>query len=135
MVENQVKIILDTNLWISFLITDNFTQLDEILFTKKAKLVFSMELLEEFLDVIKRPKLRRFFSPEDIAELLEIIEEHAIFIEVKSELDLCRDKKDNFLLSLAKDSNADYLITGDKDLLELKSIESTKIITITEFFR
>lgn len=134
MTKHQVKLILDTNLWISFLITQNYHQLDYILFVKKAKLIFSQELLEEFLDVVKRPKFRRFFSVDDIEELLETIHEYADFIEVTSNIELCRDPKDNFLLSLAKDSKADYLITGDKDLLDLKSLDGTTILTITEFF-
>jgi putative PIN family toxin of toxin-antitoxin system len=46
---------------------------------------------------------------------------------------LCRDSKDNFLLSLCNDSKADYLITGDKDLLDLKKFGKTTILTITDF--
>jgi predicted nucleic acid-binding protein len=52
---------------------------------------------------------------------------------VTSSVSLCRDKKDNFLLALAKDACADYLITGDKDLLVIKKFERTQIITITEY--
>ncbi len=89
MAKHQIKIILDANLWISFLITKNYTQLDEIIFTKNAKLIFSLELLEEFLDVIKRPKFRRFFSNKDIEELLESIQEYSDFIEVKSKIEIC----------------------------------------------
>ena len=53
-------------------------------------------------------------------------------MEVKSKTDKCRDFKDNFLLDLAIDSKADYLVTGDKDLLEIKLIGKTKILTIKE---
>ncbi|MEZ4879155.1 MAG: putative toxin-antitoxin system toxin component, PIN family [Chitinophagales bacterium] len=133
MTKYQKKLILNTNLWISFLITKNYNQLDHILFVEDVRLIFSQELLEEFLDVVKRPKFRNFFNSEDIEELLETIEEYANFVQVTSKIELCRDKKDNFLLSLAKDSNADYLVTGDKDLLELKRIKKTTILTITEF--
>lgn len=134
MTKNQTRLILDTNLWISFLITKNFSQLDHLLFVKKVRLIFSQELLDEFLDVVKRPKFRRLFTTEDIEELLETIETYADFLDVTSNIDLCRDKKDNFLLSLAKDSQSDYLITGDKDLLELKSLGKTQILTISDFF-
>ncbi len=135
MAKKTIKLILDTNLWISFLLSKNYTQLDNILFVKKAKLIFSQELLEEFLEVVKRPKFRRFFSIENTKELLETIQDHAEFVDVKSEVKICRDKKDNFLLSLAKDSKADYLITGDKDLLVLKKFGKTKILTISDFFK
>jgi uncharacterized protein len=48
-------------------------------------------------------------------------------------LKICRDAKDNFLLSLCHDSSADYLITGDKDLLAIKNIGATKIISMQKF--
>lgn len=135
MKNNPERIIIDTNIWISFLISKDYTQLDEILFSRKCILIFSEELLEEFLTVIKRPKFRRFFSREDTENLIETIQDYAEFVEVVIEVNACRDEKDNFLLSLSKDSIADYLITGDNDLLELKKYENTKIITITEFMR
>ncbi len=135
MAKKTLKLILDTNLWVSFLISKNYIQLDEIIFVKKAKIIFSRELLEEFLSVVKRRKFRRFFSNEDIRELLETIQEHSEFIEVKSVVEMCRDNRDNFLLALAKDSEADYLITGDTDLLILEKMGKTKISTITKFFK
>jgi len=77
MAKKTAKVILDTNLWISFLISKNYTQLDNILFVQKATLIFSQELLEEFLDVVKRPKFRRFFPIENTEELLEIIQDYS----------------------------------------------------------
>jgi hypothetical protein len=129
------KVIIDTNLWISFLISKNYNQLDKIIFERKCTLVFSDELLEEFLTVTKRPKFRRFFTQEDTENLIETIQEFGDFFDVVSNVNVCRDTKDNFLLSLSKDSKANFLITGDNDLLELKSFESTKIITISDFFK
>jgi len=132
--KNKVsRIIIDTNLWISFLITKNFTKLDEIVFSKKCVLVFSQELLEEFLTVAKRPKFRRFFTSSDIEEIIETIQEYAEFIEVTSKTKVCRDPKDNFLLSLSIDGNADFLLTGDSDLLILTKFHKTAIVTISDF--
>lgn len=54
-------------------------------------------------------------------------------MQVSSVVDICRDEKDNFLLALAKDSKADYLITGDADLLTIKKFEHTEILTYIEF--
>ena len=127
------RIIIDTNLWISFLITKNFTKLDEILFSKECVLIFSQELLEEFLAVAKRPKFRRFFSPSDLEEILESIQEYAEFIDVTSSIEVCKDPKDNFLLSLSIDGNADFLLTGNNDLLILTKFHKTAIVTISEF--
>jgi uncharacterized protein len=134
--QNKVsRIIIDTNLWISFLITKDFTKLDEIIFSRHGILIFSQELLDEFLEVAKRPKFRRFFSAPDIEEILETIEEYADFVKVETKIEICRDPKDNFLLSLSVDGNADFLLTGDKDLLDLQKIGETTIITISDFLR
>jgi uncharacterized protein len=132
--KNKVnRIVIDTNLWISFLITKDFSKLDEIIFNGKGILVFSTELLNEFLEVAKRPKFRKFFSATDIENILDTIDEFADFVKVETEVQVCRDSKDNFLLSLSLDGNANILLTGDKDLLELKQFGETKILTITEF--
>jgi uncharacterized protein len=77
-----VRVIIDTNLWISFLITKDFSKLDEIILTKKCLLVFSEELLEEFLEVVKRPKFRRFFTQTDIENIIETIDEYAELVTV-----------------------------------------------------
>lgn len=129
-----MRLILDTNLWISFLISSNYEKLDELLFNQKCELLFSEELLEEFVAVAKRPKLRKYISKDELEDILETIDEIAEFINVSSEIKECRDPKDNFLLSLAVDGKADYLLTGDKDLLILKKIGDTEIKTISEFF-
>ncbi|MFD0932115.1 putative toxin-antitoxin system toxin component, PIN family [Psychroflexus salinarum] len=127
------KIILDTNLWISFLISKKFNQLDQLIEDKKITLVFSDELIEEFIDVVSRPKFQKYFSRKDIEKILNYFDQFGILVKVKSTIEICRDEKDNFLLNLSVDSKANYLITGDKDLLVLKKIEATEIVTFTDF--
>lgn len=133
MQKNPTRIIIDTNLWVSFLISKDYSKLDEIIFVQKVSLVFSQELLDEFLEVANRPKFRRFFAAKDIEEILETIDEYADFVKVKSKIELCRDPKDNFLLSLSADGKADYFLTGDKDLLDLVNFGKTEILTISQF--
>ena len=127
------KVIIDTNLWISFLISKNFSFLDNFIINKKIELVFNDLLLNEFTTVIERPKLKKYFSDKDIYTLINSIEEFAVFFDRKSTIDICRDSKDNFLLALAKDSNADYILTGDTDLLILDPFEKTRILSMTDF--
>ena len=131
--KKKLRIILDTNLWISFLLSKRTTGLEKLFFEKSISVIFSQELLDEFIEVARRPKLKKYFKLTDLDALLSLINLHAEFISVKSDIDICRDKKDNFLLSLAMDSKANYLLTGDKDLLEIKLIGRTKILTITQF--
>ena len=127
------SIIIDTNLWISFLLTRQYPLLDMLLENNAVKLIFGDELLDEFVRVVQRPKFQKFFSQEDIKTLLQYIQQHAQFVKVHSVVTVCRDVKDNFLLSLAQDSHADYLITGDKDLLSLNTFGKTKIIPMAVF--
>ena len=135
MASKKLKIILDTNILISFLITKKYNKLDDKILSGKIVLLFSKDLLEEFITVIHRPKFQKFFATEDVEILLDYFLDNGLLIEIVSELDLCRDKKDNFLLNLANDGEADFLITGDKDLLDLDPFEKTRIITITELLR
>lgn len=127
------RVILDTNLWVSFLITGNYDKLDSLLFEHHCQILFSNELLREFVEVVRRPKLRTYFTLEDLTDLLEVIEDYSEMVEVRTSVDLCRDPKDNFLLSLGIDGKADYLITGDKDLLVLESVDNLRICTISDF--
>ncbi|MEI6049101.1 MAG: putative toxin-antitoxin system toxin component, PIN family [Bacteroidota bacterium] len=124
------KVILDTNIWISFLISRDFNFLDNYIETGKMKLIFSEELFSEFISVAERPKFKKYFAESDVKHLILIINRFGILVHVTTEINRCRDIKDNFLLSLAIDSNADYLVTGDNDLLALEHINETKILTI-----
>lgn len=133
MQRKQSKIVIDTNLWISYLITSGFKRLDKLVFSDKARLIFSQELIDEFIEVAERPKFRKYFNSMDIAKLPEIFDTYGELVEVKSNIKVWRDLKDNFLLSLSIDSQADFLITGDNDLLGLKNCGKTNILTIAEF--
>jgi uncharacterized protein len=126
------KIILDTNLWISFLISHDYSFLDNFIEKEKVELIFSAELYSEFITVSKRPKFRKFFSAGDIERLTQIIGMHGKLVEVTSSVEDCRDHKDNFILNLALDSAADYIVTGDSDLLAIEQIGKTKIVSIKE---
>ena len=116
----QLKLIIDTNLWISFIISNKQKLLDLLLFSEKARLLFSTELITEIESTIAKPKLKKYFDSNALEEMLLAFEPFIDFIEIESDIDICRDDKDNFLLSLAKDGKADYLLTGDNDLLILK---------------
>lgn len=127
------KIILDTNLWVSYLISEKFNSIDNLIENKKITLIFSDELISDFIEVVNRPKFRKYFSKTDIEKLLDYFDLYGKMIKVKSEVNICRDQKDNFLLNLSIDSKADFLITGDNDLLVLRKIERTKIMNFTDF--
>lgn len=134
MPEKKIRAILDTNLWISFILTRDFSRLDALFQQNRVQLILSMELLEEIIEVVQRPKFRKYFPENDLHLLLRLIEDRAEIIPIKSKVNACRDPKDDFLLSLALDGNATHLITGDKDLLSLKKFQNTRILNIKDFF-
>lgn len=133
MLNRPQRLVVDTNLWVSFLISRSFAKLDKILTSGSARLIFSSELLEEFIEVSRRPKFKKVFTSSDITNLLRDIHRYADFIEPTTSVSICRDEKDNFLLALSQDANAAFLITGDDDLLTLKKFGKTKIITLKEY--
>lgn len=65
--------------------------------------------------------------------MLELFDVYGQIVDIVSNVQACRDPKDNFLLALARDGNADYLISGDLDLLDMKEFEDTRIVTFYEF--
>jgi len=133
MAKRPVRIVIDTNLFISFLINKDFSKLDKIIIEGHTRLVLSVELLEEIFAVIKRPKFKSIITEGDIETLLLFFNKFGELVPVPSQLNESRDEKDNFLLNLAIDGKATHLLTGDGDLLELKKIGNTKIMKLKDF--
>lgn len=128
-----LRLVVDTNLWISFLISNRLRKLDSLLLLEKLHFVFSKELLDEINSTITKPRLQKYFSASTFDEMLLTLEPYIEIVNVKSKIKLCRDPKDNFLLALSKDGKADYLLTGDKDLLDIRKFGKTTITTVTRF--
>jgi putative PIN family toxin of toxin-antitoxin system len=130
MPENKAaQIIIDTNLWISFLIGKELKELKNLLVEETLQVVISEEILEEIILVTQRPKLQKYFPYNKVDELIQILRTVGLFISITSEVSICRDPKDNYLLALAKDSDANFLVTGDQDLLVIEKFENTEIVT------
>ena len=128
-----IRVVIDTNLWISFLIGKTLRGLQDHIIRQDVVLIFSDELFDEIIEVVHRPKLRKYFSSDDIQELMALFEMKAAFIEIEEHVSDCRDAKDNFLLDLCISGNAEYLVTGDDDLISLNPFRDTKIIHYRDF--
>lgn len=127
-----MKLIVDTNVWISFLISPNLEWLESHLESGTVTLLFSDKSLSEVVTVAQRPKLRKYFSSKQLKALISLFDTYGTMISVSSKLDICRDSDDNFLLKLAVDGDADFLVSGDKDLLVIGRVEKCQIITPAE---
>lgn len=133
MPHKKSRVVIDTNIWISFLLSKEFEAFDKIVSTPNLVLLYSKELLDELVEVARRPKFKKYFAVKDLEELLIQMKKHSEFIEVSITTNFCRDSKDNFLLSLSKEGKATHLITGDKDLLVLRRIGKTRIVTLSHY--
>lgn len=127
------KIIVDSNIWISFLIGKNLSGLQNYIDSQILRIITCNEQLLELAEVFKKPKLKKYFSKEQIEEFFELLDESSENVIISAKSNICRDPKDNYLVSLALDSKADFLITGDRDLLELKKIGETTFLKFTDF--
>ncbi|MCI5122568.1 MAG: putative toxin-antitoxin system toxin component, PIN family [Candidatus Electrothrix sp. AUS4] len=128
-----MRVVIDTNIWISFLIGRTLAGLSEAILNDKIKILFSEELLDELIEVLQRPKFKKYFSQDDITELLSLLHAKTEQIDITTRFSDCRDSKDNFLLDLCVSGNADYLITGDEDLLVMNPFQGVEIVTYRLF--
>jgi putative PIN family toxin of toxin-antitoxin system len=128
-----LKLVIDTNLWISFIISKKLNQLDPVLLAENTRILFSSELVQELQATISKPKLQKYFAPNALEEMMVLFDPYIDLIVVKSKVEICRDSNDNFLLALSKDGKANFLLTGDNDLLDIGKYGQTEILKITEF--
>ena len=130
-----MKVIIDTNIWISFLIGHQSQLLRRILTDLRFDVYVCERLVEEILDVASRDKIRKHVSKSDVGDLMDII--HAfcqpVPVETSASPSSIRDPKDLYLLSLAETIGADYIVSGDADLTDLGQHKQTKIIKLSDF--
>ena len=130
---NTLRVVIDTNIWISFLIGKSLIGLSQVIISSQIIVLFSDDLFRELVEVLNRPKFKKYFSESAIKDLVTLLYEKVELIDVTSHFDDCRDAKDNFLLDLAVSGHANYLVTSDADLLILNPFHSVEIISYQDF--
>ncbi len=131
----KIKLVIDTNIWVGYLLGKNVrTYLDKIIGDTRFEIFIASTSILELQSVLNRSKFGKYITPAQIENLLGLIERRSLQVNIISNIVMSRDAKDDFWLSLSIDAGADYLITGDKDLLVLQIIETTSIITIADFY-
>jgi len=132
--KKHLKIILDTNWYVSASINrTSRRRLYDLLINENLTIFYSRELLAEYESVISRKKFEKYIRQEQVSRFIGLVLTRLRPVEIKTLVRLSRDAKDNFLLSMSIDCGADYLVTGDPDLLVLKEFGKTKILSMTEF--
>ena len=87
------------------------------------------ELIGEYKAVVQRPKLKKYIGEKDVLDTLELMSLYCFCVDIeKPAVSRIRDVKDLYLLSFA-----DYIISGDKDLLVLGKHNETRILDYNSF--
>src|ERR1035437_6987477 len=108
MTSKSVKVIFDTNIWISFLIGKRLAKIKQYISDGSITIITTEQLLLEIKTVTNREKLKKYFPKESVKELIELLETIAEKVEIEQTHSISRDPKDNFLLDLIDFSKADY---------------------------
>ena len=132
MITKPISIVLDTNIWISFAIGKRLSVLKPSFVNPNIEIFVCKKLLLEVNKTLNKTKIAKYVSTERSKILLDIISTRkCVFIDEK--VNISSDRKDNYLLDLAATVKADFLVTGDNDLLVLQNFSDTKIITFNSF--
>ena len=127
------RVIFDTNVWISFLIGKRLSSIKNLISDGQIKIIITQQLLDEINDVTSRARIKKHFQKQTVQEFIELLKNIAEHVDIVPTHFISRDPKDNFLLDLIDFSKADYLVTGDKDLLEHTPFKTAIILTPAAF--
>jgi putative PIN family toxin of toxin-antitoxin system len=133
MPQKNITVIIDTNILISAILKDRLPEkmILRIIEDGSFDWIASEEIVQEYKTVISRPK---FLIPGDeIKFQFDLIDRMTTIVYPDLKIIFKRDQKDAKFLSCALVSNADFLITGDSDLVEIVNYNNTKIISVPEF--
>lgn len=137
--KNDLRVVVDTNVLISglFGIKDSpSSQILQAYHSQKIILISSPALLEEVGEVINRERIIRL-TKMDVDERVDFMDkliERSDVAPGKQILEgVSRDIKDNKVLACAVEAKADYVVTGDEDLLVLKNYEGIRIVSPRDF--
>ncbi len=134
---DKQKIILDTNVIVSALISNGVPTdiLYGIVLRKKAHLCLSVEIYNEYVDVLSREKFSRFKNfLENAATVLKELNNIGYYYETSQKVDVISDESDNKFLELAIESAANYLITGNTQDFNFNAFHQTEIVTPRQYW-
>ena len=137
-----MRVVIDANVFIGYLLTPNDTgilhTIVDALYENRYTLLLFEDLIEEIAQVaIRKNKLAKRILVDEIDDLLTSLKAVAEEVPPITEAipQVVRDAKDDYLVAYAVLNHADYLVTGDKDLLTLCQVEHVKIVSSGEFAR
>ena len=126
--------VVDNNILVSALLVKNSIPFQVIQKIEELGIIlYSEATLLELNQVLNRKKFAKYFTLEEKQVFLVKLIEKSELIEIEEVITACRDPKDDKFLELAVSGKADFMITGDRDLLVLNPFRNIEIITANEF--
>lgn len=133
----NLKIVLDTSVCVAALLSTagGSAKILEAIFEGRLNNFHTDETLQEINRVLRRKKFN--LEKEKLEHFLHLFSETSFLVKPLDEFRLsqCRDPKDDIFLSLSNQVDADFLVTLDLDLSELKEVGRTKIVSPGQFLK
>ena len=129
----RVKCVVDTNVLISAALTKGapFRIVEHLI--KNNALIFSKETISELSSRIIQPKFDKYVSAEDRETYINNLILSADLVIIDNLIQGCRDRDDDKFLETAVKGDAQFIISGDQDLLTMHRLEGIDIVTVQEF--
>lgn len=128
-----MRVVLDTNVLVSYLLFPNRAHARAVrTLVERHTTLYSEELIAELMLALNRPKLASYYEVEEVAEFLVWFRRFSERVSVTAEVRVCRDPKDDHVLALALSGAADWIATGDRDLLALNPFRGVEIAKVAE---
>jgi uncharacterized protein len=129
--KKAIRTVIDTNIVISSLWGGNAKSIIDLWAAGKITAVLSPDVLGEYTDVLAGFNV----SQEQMESFLEVFmdSKYTVFVNPAHKIDAVKkDRKDNMFIECAIAGKADYIISGDKHLLEIKEYGGIKIVKAAE---
>jgi putative PIN family toxin of toxin-antitoxin system len=127
-----VRVVFDTNIFVSAFATSGVQahKAIERVTLGSDRLLISKPIIDEVLGVLKR---KFEHESEDVARTAVILAEMSEILATKQRLQLLKDDPDNRILECAVAGRADLIVTGDRELLDLKQFEGIRIVSLGSY--
>ena len=132
-----MRAVVDTNLLVSYLITHR-SPIAELIDTYLARgdfvLLTSHAMLEELDRVLQYPRLHRYYDAQTCIRFVALVASLGEIVDVPEEVPrICRDPDDDWVIACAVAGDADVIVSGDRDLLDLIQVNRIPILSACQF--
>ena len=135
-----VRAVIDTNVLVSGLFAEAgaVAELMELWVEERFELVTSEEILSELYRVFHKPTIQEHFKPseDDIIEYIKNLREKAVITtDLYRTGRIKKDPTDDKVLACALEAAVDFIVSGDRHLLEIKSYQGIQIVNARTFLK